>query len=1014
MLKRLNVRTKLLVVVAPLIALVVAATYAAVIPRQDEAERSSQDRDLVSLLSLQSQLHSGLETESILAVSGASGSTAAMTTIPEVRATNDQLTAAFRSAVSANLGISPDLDAALTSQLERLDGLVDAREAVDMGNAAPGMMVARFDLLLEGFTDIAGFGASAVNAQDVRSLVDLTELLDRSTFSLGTIGRRGAATIAGVTTSMDADRILLQGLQTDREREGESFLTSAPPEYDAGYTEAQSSTTSEYEQLLNTLFLGDPVAVDTISVDQWTTAVSAVLNAEAALSSTAFNQAGSLASAAASDAENEVRNFAAIAVLGLLVALAGTVLVARAITRPLRRLRDAADTLATDQLPALVERLRNPEAGSFELAESFSLAVESKDELGQLAGSINAIQDVAVEVANSQADLLRKGISDMFVNLARRNQTLLDRQIEFIDQLESSEEDPELLENLFKLDHLATRMRRNAESLLVLAGAEPPRRRGGVVPVMDVIRVAIGEVEDFARITLLAIDDIDVNGPAAPDLAHLLSELMENATQFSPPTTSVEVIGSHEADGTYIITITDTGIGMTDDQVVSANTLLAEPPVVGLSLARSLGFIVVGRLAERFGIDVRLVSGRDQGVTACVRLPRTLTGGATSILDDASRGVAPPAALNPSPASALTPRPATAPAEWLADAQAVPAPAAAVSYEPAPTSSDPFESDLDWLVNDSGREVRPIGSAPVPLHESPWASEPSPEPQPPEPAWSAQPAEPAGSAQPAEPAWSAQPAEPAWSAQPPEPAWSAQPPEPAWSAQPVESEPLWSAQPPEPAWSAQPVESEPLWSAQPVEPAWSAQSVEPAWSAAPAPSWATDPIPTAPAASTLPPPVGQPPAPVGWSEPPAPTRDWSASAPMAAPAPVLLPEPAPVARRTPQIPERPARLADLAALGPALAPTASGPAPTQPEPVRAPSAFTSPWGDQSDDPTTAAANAVTRSGLAKRVPGRTLDGDDSDRPTVAATKRSPDDVRRMLSRYRSGLNHGRDEPGGGR
>src|SRR5690606_3884824 len=156
-------------------------------------------------------------------------------------------------------------------------------------------------------------------------------------------------------------------------------------------------------------------------------------------------------------------------------------------------------------LPALVEQLRNPEA---EIVgdELTPIAVDSKDEIGELATAFNNIQDVTKSVATEQATLLRKGIGDIFVNLARRNQTLLDRQIEFIDQLEAREEDPDQLENLFKLDHLATRMRRNAESLLVLAGAEPPRRRGRPVDMADVVRVAIGEVEHFARITLLALD----------------------------------------------------------------------------------------------------------------------------------------------------------------------------------------------------------------------------------------------------------------------------------------------------------------------------------------------------------------------------------------------------------------------------------------------------------------------------------------------------------------------------
>ena len=218
-------------------------------------------------------------------------------------------------------------------------------------------------------------------------------------------------------------------------------------------------------------------------------------------------------------------------------------------------------------------------------------------------------------MAEEQGALLRKGIGDIFINLARRNQTLLDRQIEFIDQLEANEEDPDQLDNLFKLDHLATRMRRNAESLLVLAGAEPPRRRGRPVALADVVRVAIGEVEDFARISLLALDDVTVGGNVAVDLAHLLSELMENATHFSPPDTTVEIVG-HRADDGYTLSVSDQGIGMSADQLAEANTQLARPPLVGLALSRSLGFIVIGRLASRFGVarqaDLVAVGWRDR------------------------------------------------------------------------------------------------------------------------------------------------------------------------------------------------------------------------------------------------------------------------------------------------------------------------------------------------------------------------------------------------------------------
>src|SRR5690606_20975125 len=244
------------------------------------------------------------------------------------------------------------------------------------------------------------------------------------------------------------------------------------------------------------------------------------------------------------------------------IALIFAFFVFRATTIPLRKLTSAAYTLSTDRLPALVDRLRNPEADTGEtLATTLTpIDIDSKDEIGQLADAFNSIQQVTVEVAEEQAALLRKGIGDIFINLARRNQTLLDRQIEFIDQLESNEQDPDQLDNLVKLDHLATRMRRNAESLLVLAGAEPPRRRGRPVSLADVVRVAIGEVEDFARIQLLSLDEATVGGNVAVDLAHLLSELMENATHFSPPDTSVEIVGHRAAEG-YVLSVTDQGIG---------------------------------------------------------------------------------------------------------------------------------------------------------------------------------------------------------------------------------------------------------------------------------------------------------------------------------------------------------------------------------------------------------------------------------------------------------------------
>jgi signal transduction histidine kinase len=404
-----------------------------------------------------------------------------------------------------------------------------------------------------------------------------------------------------------------------------------------------------------------------------------------------------LATQKATEAQQGALLFGLFTAAAILFAGMVTVSVGRAITRPLRKLTNAAYTLSTERLPALVERLRNPEEDIGEsLATTLApIDIHSKDEIGQLADSFNSIQQVTVEVAEEQSVLLRKGIGDIFINLARRNQTLLDRQIEFIDQLEANEEDPDQLDNLFKLDHLATRMRRNAESLLVLAGAEPPRRRGRPVALADVVRVAIGEVEDFARIQLLALDEATVGGNVAVDLAHLLSELMENATHFSPPDTMVEIVG-HRSTAGYILSVSDQGIGMSPDQLSEANTQLARPPLVGLALSRSLGFIVIGRLAQRFMVSVKLTASPSGGVTALVTLPTELvTYEGEESSSPAEVGAPPPPVLNapPSPAARYG---SAEPDIRVVEDQPMPQPVGNYNAPPPPTYPDPAYPAADF------------------------------------------------------------------------------------------------------------------------------------------------------------------------------------------------------------------------------------------------------------------------------------------------------------------------------
>ena len=220
--------------------------------------------------------------------------------------------------------------------------------------------------------------------------------------------------------------------------------------------------------------------------------------------------------------------------------------------------------------------------------------------------------------------MLRRNIADSFVNLGRRNQNLLGRQLDFITELESKEADPDTLASLFRLDHLATRMRRNAESLLVLAGIEPPRQWAAPVRVTDVVRAALGEVENYERVTVRGIDPATVQGSAAADLAHLLAELIENALVFSPPDQTVEIRGAAQRAGQsagYTLAIMDSGLGMPPADIEAANRRLAGVESFTVAPSKYLGHYVAGNLAARHGIRVHLRSSPGTGIIASVELP---------------------------------------------------------------------------------------------------------------------------------------------------------------------------------------------------------------------------------------------------------------------------------------------------------------------------------------------------------------------------------------------------------
>ncbi|HEY3504865.1 MAG TPA: nitrate- and nitrite sensing domain-containing protein [Actinocatenispora sp.] len=315
----------------------------------------------------------------------------------------------------------------------------------------------------------------------------------------------------------------------------------------------------------------------------------------------------------------------AIVSLMVLLAIMIALMTARSMSRSLHSLREGALTVAYESLPQSVARLRDPGALTELRPEDVVAGVpdvtaRGRDEIGHVTEAFNVVHREAVRIAAEEATL-RGGVSTMFVNLARRSQLMVDRLIGRLDRLERGEEDPDRLGELFHLDHLATQMRRNDENLLVLAGARPDRARRGAAPLGDLLRAAQSQVEQYTRVELGVVDvEVDVAGPAVDDLVHLIAELLDNATAFSAPDTVVTAEARWIGNRAFV-TIADEGTGISPDTMAKLNKRLAEPPPVDVTLSRTMGLVVVGRLAERFGASVELRAQRDRGTIAEVVIP---------------------------------------------------------------------------------------------------------------------------------------------------------------------------------------------------------------------------------------------------------------------------------------------------------------------------------------------------------------------------------------------------------
>lgn len=624
MLRNMRFRTKLTLIVAiPMVAALVVAVPG-LRTRLHDLDASAQARDQAGPAARVRDFLDGIDDEgSLSAWWVASGDTAVRARLRAARLATDSAARPLRQAEQAADRAGATDAAQRIHDLRETVALLDQqRQFVDLRLSPDGSVLGYFrDIgrtttdILDAFAGAPRGAAAAIMFRDEATMARLESALadERSilvvAFARGQLQDALASDLVAAVTTQNATL-------NELESQGRPPTRAAVRSGSAGFR----SATDQVRQRRAPALAGRTLASNVTPANWYTTASSQLRGWQGLAAGVARGIDRELA-LRHDDAQTNLLAVGIGSVAILLLAAGLAFLLARSTTRSLRRLADNAHDVATRQLPALVDALHDPRV---QLPTITPMVVTSRDELGALAKAFNDVERTTVKVADLQRETVRIGISDLYVNLARRNQPLLTRQLSLVEELEREERDPDRLGALFTLDHLATRMRRNSDSLLVLAGVDEKATTREPLPLLDVIRGAVSETTDFQRIDTAGIPlDIEIAGYAATDLAHLLSELLENATSFSTPASRVVVMARPVETG-LAVTVSDQGIGIPPARMEELNRLLADPPPPGLVLSRSLGLVVVARLAHRIGVEVRLQSATDVGTAAIVMLPGAL------------------------------------------------------------------------------------------------------------------------------------------------------------------------------------------------------------------------------------------------------------------------------------------------------------------------------------------------------------------------------------------------------
>ncbi|WP_410617030.1 sensor histidine kinase [Amycolatopsis sp. lyj-109] len=597
-----SVRTKISVVLLLPVLVAVALAEIRIQGELDRATALSAARDRLPVLRDTIDLTGSLGEEMVAAVAIPAGAP-------------DTLIAAVDAKVAAvqrDAGFAPlpgDTGRALNTALGKLAGIRAAGVGGgDVRTKAAGYndIIATLGDLVPEFVPADAGPETTAGAENARLLVHLrAELATEETFARAAQSSPDDASLRPAIVRTAAEQEVL----------GEQAEHQLPGNLLGRFKVATSSAETRLDTLQET---GAPLASFVPSIAAETTGVTAVLTDVAA-------KLAADVSTAADRARADSLRDTALVLGSLLGALAIALLVVRSLVTPVRRLRAAALRAANDQLPATVRRIREGQDVDWRAVPGSG--VRTDEEIGQLARAFDDMHRQAVRLAVEQAEL-RKQVSEMFMTLSRRSQSLVEQQLSIIEDLEAGEQHPGRLDELFRIDHIATRLRRNGENLHVLAGGRPVRHGREPVPTRDLLRAATSEVKDYRRVALGNAPRGSVQPEAAADVVHILAELLENATRFSPPEHKVALTADRGADGGLLIEVVDQGLGMTPEELAAVNDRLAAAGTVGPETTRRMGLFVVGRLAALHGVTVRLratgTAARHAGVTASVHVPGAL------------------------------------------------------------------------------------------------------------------------------------------------------------------------------------------------------------------------------------------------------------------------------------------------------------------------------------------------------------------------------------------------------